>query len=359
MMVWIDSGINEYRRLIMPLAEEHSLLRLAILAISAAHMRNELGLEATFSHVAGETAIVMITERVRSLTDICGGDQHTRLEWNEEETEGILAAMLILSNHSLLGSKFSHARSHTQAARILINTLTLNGALDDEVILFLKNQLAIHDILACTTLFNFEETQDAVVPDPKEEGILFGHFLNIVHRITTWSFRELPDEPQSDYDMIIHLEEEFVLARGSTLLAARPLTKTCTRVFREDFIRVVQAYHHAGILYACKRLRLSDVNHVEKDHSVRLFKVLRQFEDVSASLHNLAWPIFIAGLFSFDDQERMKTVTHFCQMLLSNTRFEHYANLLTFLTELWQSSHRDWSLLARQWGRRGVSIIAV
>jgi hypothetical protein len=124
-------------------------------------------------------------------------------------------------------------------------------------------------------------------------------------------------------------------------------------------MRLVALYHHAGILYACNRLTCSDVSQTEEYHASKLFDILENFEDLNASLPNLPWPIFIAGICSCSNQERMRVTDNLCQLLSASTRFEHYANMTTFLQELWESPHHDWILLARKWEARDVPILAV
>ncbi|KIW32252.1 uncharacterized protein PV07_03812 [Cladophialophora immunda] len=354
LMVWLDSEKNEYKRLVIPLAEKDTILRLAVLTISAEHMPHEDHLPPGFSRSTGEAAILMITERVRQMTE-CSMDD-PQIDVNGGITAGILAAMLILSNHSLLKSELSHAQSHRQAARILMNSLALKRPPDDDLTIFLKNQLAIYDVLACTTLFNYDHVEHAVLPHVLQQDVPFGDFLNILHHVTVMSLRNFKNTKQAE-----SLEEEFKLARGSTLLAAGTLTQTLTQSSRRDFIRLVEAYHHAGILYAYTRLYTTptDDERAVGFHTDELFKVLDQFEDINSSLHNLAWPLFIAGTSCSGDKKRMEIISRLCRMLSTNTRFEHYANLSVFLQELWQSSTSDWTLLARQWERKGTPVIAV
>ena len=355
LMVWLDSDQNEYKRLVIPLAEEDTILRLAVLAISAAHMPREEGLGVALSQSIGETAILMITQRVRQMTQF--HLDNPPIDSNGGSAEGILAAMLILSNNSLLKSELSHAQSHRQAARILMESLALRRSPNDELALFLRNQLAIYDVLACTTLFNYEHIKDAILPQPDPTDVLFGDFLNILHRVTVLSLDE--KEPVSQQQLEV-LEVEFELASGSTLLAAGPLTHTMTRSSRQDFIRLTHAYHHAGILYAYKRLCASpEILHIVRDHTEKLFLVLERIEDMNSALHNLAWPLFVAGTCCYGDEKRMEMINSLCQTLSSSTRFEHYANISTFLQELWQSSNPDWTLLASQWESKGTPIIAV
>lgn len=353
LMVWLDSDENQYKCLVIPLAQKDTILRLAVLAISAAHMPHEDGLAPGFSQSTGEAAILMITERVRQMTESNPDDPE--IDGSGGMVEGTLAAILILSNHSLLESKLSHAQSHRQAARILMNSLELKRSPGDDLTAFLRNQLAAYDVLACTTLSDHEHIQHAILPQLGGHDVLFGEFLNILHQITIMSLDETKHVRQPE-----SVEEGFEVASGSTLLAAGPLTQTLTKSSRQDFIRLVQAYHHAGMLYACKRLCISPGGEqVALHHTDKLFRVLELFEDISASVHNLAWPLFIAGTSCCGDERRMETINGLCQMLSANTRFEHYANISNFLQELWQSSNSDWTLLARQWERNGTPIIAV
>ncbi|ETI21503.1 hypothetical protein G647_07850 [Cladophialophora carrionii CBS 160.54] len=353
LMVWLDSDQNEYKRLVIPLAEKDTVLRLAVLAISAAHMPDGDGLAPGFSHATGEAAIHMITERVRHVTQ-------RNLEDPETDVGGgiaaeILAAMLILSNHCLLQSASAQAHFHRRAARILIRSLELKQPSGDELTFFLKNQMAIYDVLACTTLFNYDHIQHAILPSMERQDVLFGDFLHLLHRVTLMSLdKSKPARPPEN------LEEEFELSSGSTLVASGPLAQTLTRSARQDFIRLVLAYQYAGMLFACKRLSMSLENGQIVDvYTNKLFRVFDQFEDISASLHNLAWPLLIAGICCCGDEQRMNIISSFCQRLSANTRFEHYAELLTFLQELWQSGHSDWTLLAREWERKGTPVIAV
>ncbi|KAH0845012.1 hypothetical protein AYO21_04065 [Fonsecaea monophora] len=355
LMVWLDSDKNEYKRLVIPLAEKDVILRLAVLTISAEHIQDEDSLPPGFSQSTGEAAILMITERVRQMTEHNMVDP--QIDVNGGVTANVLAAMLILSNHSLVKSELSHAQFHRQAARILMNSLALKRPPDDDLTIFLKNQLAIYDVLCCTTLFNYEHVQHAILPHLSQPDVPFGDFLKILHQITLTSFSSAKHGRQME-----NLEAEFKLASGSTLLAAGTLTQTLTALHRRGFIRLVQAYHHAGILYALTRLSTSSENDEERQmvlHADELFKVLDQFEDMNEVLHNLAWPLFIAGTSCRGDKDRMGFISGLCQRLSANTRFEHYTNISIFLQELWQSSNSDWTLLARQWEQKGTPIIAV
>ncbi|EXJ55942.1 hypothetical protein A1O7_08873 [Cladophialophora yegresii CBS 114405] len=352
-MVWLDSDQNAYKRLVIPLAEKDTVLRLAVFAISAAHMPDEDSLVPGFSKATGEAAILMITQRVRQVIQRDPVDTETDARGGLAAE--ILAAILILSNQCLLQSASAHAQFHRRAARVLISSLELKQPSGDELTFFLKNQMAIYDVLACTTSFDHDHIQHAIVPSIERQDVLFRDFLHLIHRITLMSLDK--SKPASSPE---NLEEEFELSSGSTLVASGPLAQRLSRSARQDFIRLVLAYQYAGMLFACKRLSIfPDSGQVVDVYTNKLFRVLDQFEDISASLHNLAWPLLIAGICCCGDEQRMAIISNFCQKLSANTRFEHYAQLLAFLQELWQSGHSDWTLLAREWEREGTPVIAV
>ncbi|CAL5869924.1 uncharacterized protein PFLUO_LOCUS4157 [Penicillium psychrofluorescens] len=362
LMVWLDSEHNPYKRLVVPLSETHAVLRLALLAISAAHIQHELKLEATFAHSAGQNAVIMITDRVRQFIEMSEDGRRAEILDGNREIEAILAAILTLSNHSLLKSEIFPAQSHRHAARVLINTLSLSRASDDELTIFLRNQLATYDILACTTLFSHRHVEHVTLP-VQGQDVPFGRFLEIIQRITICSFQHLNDVQPTDTLSLLDLETEFELSHGLTLMAAGPLmTGSAKQPSPSDFVRVSQLYHHARMVYACGRLCITDkvtINQLEKEHSTKLFHALRHIENVDVCLQNFPWPILIAGTATHEDPERRKIVRSLCEKIFTDTRFEHYAILSTFLEELWQGSNQDWCLLARQWEERGQPIIAV
>ena len=353
MMVWLDSDTNEYRRLILPLAENHLILRLAVCAISSANMPQEPNYGLQFSSATCEAAITKITAQVRHMTS--RADDDSVLDENDRSVEGTLASMLILANQSLFASDSSRAISHRQAARILLDTLSLKRSPTDELLIFLKNQLALCGVLACTTLFSSAHIETAILPELGRGAVIHGHFLNIVHGITSRSIRSTCDEV-----ILEDLENSFELARGWSLLAAGRMMgpQSRSQSFQEDFIRLIQIFHHAGILYTCKRLQLV-ADQTEEYHVSKLLKALQQFHDINNMIHNLAWPVFIAGICDCRSPQRRTIISDVFRIMSTNTPFRHYARILTFLQELWETPDQDWILLAKEWEERGEPVVAV
>lgn len=354
--VWVHSEFNGYARFVIPLATSQPVLKLAIMGIAAAHQPRPSIDDPDFARWACQKALVLITERVRKLAGMSTEETRAHIDTETDSSEAVLAATLVLSNYSLLESDISLALFHLQAARVLIWTLSANRESGDNLFAFLKNQVAGLDIVACTTLFDAKYIRDAVLPDPAR-GV-FGHFLGIIHRITIQSI----EEADGSYEIHLstaELEDEFELARGASLMAAGHLIAESNASYCRDVTRLIQSFHHAGMLYACKRVRVLDSEHVEKQHTDRLFRLLGQFEDMNACMGNLSWPVFIGGLCTRRDESKNQVVRDICMRLSTSSPYKYYANILTFLEEVWASDHQDWAVTARQWEDKSMPILAV
>lgn len=376
-MPWIDSPHNGYRRLILPLAESQPILRLAILATAARHAAFDTGVDEDLLRSASETAVMMITLR---LTQLTMQDPGATIKYDVDPTDiqAIVAAVLVLSDYSLLRSNLYVAQFHREGIRTLLNTLvcTSTTSSNTEMFVFLQDESAAYDVLACTTLFETDRVRNAVLPSAQNS--IFAHFLRIIHAITMRSLRSNDDsndhedeggtegEKYDDDDLrdcptsMTELENAFEAARGSTLLSAGRLLETTSDTFRHDFVCLVAAYHHAGLLYAHKRLPCIGMEQSARCyHLARLFDALEHIQEIRVVLSSLPWPLFIAGICSGDDVDRMQKVDNWCQLLVTDTRYEHYNLLTEFLRQLHHSPQHDWISLAKQYERQHQAIVAI
>lgn len=358
MMVWIDSEQNEYRKIIVPLAKVQETLMLSILAVVSTHRPGTLPTKIGPPGDVSETAVLQITERLRSMAR----DAMVR---DCEQHEAFIAAALILSNYALLNSELSVAWIHLNAVRVLIRTAALSTASNAKLFSFLKNQAAAFDVLACTATFDPAKIEGVILPEIHNDNVMFGLFLLTLQGITS---RHLSQEAAigslESLTTISEVENQLELARASTLRAAESLSSSSSKVFsskliEDDFVRMVQVYHHAGVLYAHLRLtRVRDPVGIEY-HSSRLFQTLDSFEDYRATCHNLAWPLFIAGICCWPNIDRMKSTRKLTQIVAENTQFGHYGSIVRFHQCLWESPHLDWINLATDWESRGTPLIPV
>lgn len=376
-MPWIDSSCNGYRRLILPLAESQPILRLAILATAAKHAAFDTGVDENLLECASETAITKITLRLSQLT-VQNPDTTTRYNVDPVDMQAIIAAVLVLSDCSLLQSNLDVAQFHREGIRTLLNTLSCTTDSHTEMVAFLQNEAAAYDVLACTTLFEIDRVRDAVLP--RGQDSIFCGFLRVVHGITMRSLLanhssktraadddtletiqdDDNDDPQHCPTTTTDLENAFEIARGSTLISAGELLRSASETLKHDFICLVAAYHHAGLLYTCKRLpriRMEPSAYIY--HLGRLFDALENIREIRIVVSSLTWPLFIAGICSCDDGVRMHKVYGWFQLLVADTRYEHYNLLSDFLRELHESPQHDWIELAKRYERGHHPVVAI
>lgn len=375
-MPWIDSPHNGYRRLILPLAESQPILRLAILATAARHAAFGTGVDEDLLRSASETAVTMITLR---LTQLTMQDPGTTAQYDVDPTDiqAIIAAVLVLSDYSLLLSNLYVAQFHREGIRTLLNTLVCTTNRDTEMFVFLQDEAAAYDVLACTSLFEIDRVRNAVLPSAQNN--IFAQFLRVIHVITMSSLRpgvqsQSPDddrgtegEDDEEHETLevcpasmTELENAFEAARGSTLLSAGPLLETASDTLRHDFICLVAAYHHAGLLYAYKRLPSIGMEASTRCyHLGRLFDSLEHIQEIRVVLSSLTWPLFIAGICCGDHVDRIQKVENWCQLLATDTRYEHYHLLTDFLRQLHHDPQHDWISLAKEYERQHHPIVAI
>ena len=366
-MVWIDSERNEYRRLVLPLAQHQPVLLLAILAISAQHLAVTTNVESSFSARARDAAVTMISSQIRQVTSRLADGYDLGNEIDPGTAVWMLASMLTLASYEMAESKSgaTAADSHRQAARTLVNALATTNRENNDLFNFLRNQLSIYDILACTTSFDPMNTGDVILPAPEHSNLIFSEYLAILHRVTVWS-RNLSRGESSGRSTftkvptsLAEFRAEFELARGSTLIAAGLLELNRDEK-RRDFIRIVDIYHHSALLYTYRCLFHGNVEPEQvRVSTAALFDRLSQLEDRSSCMQNLPWPVFIAGTECCGHPERENFVANLYQSIARDMGFKHYLEVLHFLQELWSERNTDWTDLARRYGARGEQILAV
>lgn len=367
LMVWIDSEKNEYRRMVLPLADRQPVLLLAILAISAQHLAVTSKAESSFSARARDAAVTMISQQIQQVTSRLAAGYDLGSQIDPDTAVWMLASMLTLANYEMTGSETGAvaADSHRQAARILVNALATTKRENNALFDFLRNQLSIYDILACTTSFHPLSTEEVILPAPDHSNLIFSEYLSLLHRVTVWS-RHHHDMERPGNEAVFELpispadaRAAFELARGSTLIAAG-LLELARDERRRDFIRIVDIYHHAALLYTYRclfrgRVELTDVT----ASATTLFERLNQLEDKASCLQNLPWPAFIAGTECRGSREREMFIANMYDEIARDMGFRHYLEVLHFLRELWTGGISNWPDLARNYAAIGKQILAV
>lgn len=357
-MVWLDSPTNAYKVLVLPLARDQPVLSLAIQAVSAAHLMENGHLDDGSAGTLYEKCVMMIASLVGSFAT--SQPRAGNNDASEAVLKGLLASTLVLSNHSLLFSHTQAAQMHKQAARTLLCTIsTFPKLLDDDTFIFLRSQLFTYDVLACTTICDTEQIMNTVIlPQGSDDKMFLRHHLALIHSVTIESIQGRDTETYDTNAVIMDYIDKFELAMGLDFAGASALTRGESDIAQRNYARLVQVFHHASILYMCRKLSINKCKEAEHYHAVRLFASLERFHDINILLHNLAWPLLIAGTVSQHDTDRQNMVRRLFVSIGSRTVFKHHSQTLKFLEELWSIDGANWLDLAQQYEKRGEPIVA-
>lgn len=354
LMVWLDSPANEYRRRVLPLAAFDPGLGLAVAAISTQHRAGPTDTPA-FSEAARDACLALLRQSARELTRrLADGAPIGATPGDVVDAECMLASMLMMTCYEMASSRAAAAECHRRAARTIVGVFGA-AARSSELFTFLRNQLAIHDVLASVTSFDADDLREVVVPDEETED-LFTEYLGFLHRITLVS-RGIESDESLEADAV---RSRFEQARASTLMVATKLQLGRTAM-RRDFVRLVDTYHTAALLYSYRCLDLNTPGlELERAHlSTRLTAQLTEFEDSTAWIQNLPWPALVAGIEAHGDTSRQEAVTEAVIAVSRVTNSMHHLDSLAFLREFWTGSDADWRPLARQWEDEGRRVIPV
>ncbi|VUC20674.1 unnamed protein product [Clonostachys rosea] len=252
------------------------------------------------------------------------------------------------------------SEGHKRAARSLLNLFTSSSQSD--FFLFLRNQLAIHDVLSSITAFHDPSDLLATVTPYHTPRTLFADYLSLVHAVTLLS-RNLPPPPLDNQYSLSDPDsarDAFEQARATTLIASAHL-KFKTPSLRRDFTRIVDIFHSAALLYASRCLGFISADRTAAlEHALlarRLLDQLLRLEDMNAWPQNLLWPAFIAGVECHGDEGAQGVVEGLCRSLYEVTRFGHYLGVLDFLRAFWGGDRVDWRKLAGEWEAEGRRVL--
>lgn len=361
-MVWFDSEGNIYRHHILPLAQKNKVVRLAITAVSAQHAACSRG-DHNIPEDARNEAVTMITNYITDITNRFTGGYDVEFGLDVDAAEWILASMLLLSCYEMAHSGAEAAEFHRKAARSLVSTLATTDHCKSKFFTSMRNKLSMYEVFGCTTSFDVQSIQDAVLSDPADEmeghneTTLFSGYVNLIHEVTMQG-RHVKKVSEDRRDW----KAEFELARGITLMAIGRHSCIKTPAHRRDLIRLVDVHYNAALLYVSRCLGPSALGLSASDQrQVAISDLLRQIhamEDMDCWLQNLPWPLFIAGTESYGNPARQMNISQLYERILCATGLRHYHDVLTFLDTFWSGAESDWQDLASVWEASGRKILA-
>lgn len=354
-MIWVDSPLNPYRRLVVPKAKSSPIILLAILTVSAEHMAATEPLPSTFMAKACDVVVSSIAHELSRVTE-CLGSKEPRDVLELETVEWILASMLILSNYECIGDSSAAWCSHRLGARLLINGYSDSRAETSELFRFLRAQFGIHDVLASTTTCLYLGTDDVVLPKPDDPEALLSEYMRLIHQQTIYITKKTPQ----NIPCPATLRMDFEKARGLTLMKAATLAVLDGESTRLTFIHLVDVHHLAGLLYAYRGVYKFTSQDAEIFHTtLQLFEKLQSCAANDALIQHLTWPVFIAGTECHNCEEKQRLVLKWYSDIINKTGFTNYKVVVSFLEELWKNRSGNWLEMAKIWERDGKPLLAV
>ncbi|KAM5352817.1 hypothetical protein ACJ41O_005539 [Fusarium nematophilum] len=348
-MVWIDTPDNLFRQHIIPLAQNHRVVRLALIAVSAQHATRSRGDDRVLESTRNE-AVSMIRKYINDMAYRLT-DGH---DIDSCDAEWLLASMIVLWSYEMAHSGAVAADFHRKAARSLINTVTITRAHQSPLFSLLKNKFCTYDVFASTTSFDVDNVREVILPPCENETqvfnetALFSCYQSLLHEVTLLA-RVGEETPVRDW------VGDFSLARGTTLMAAGQLSiKSAEK--RRDLIRLVDIHYDAALLYVAACLGSEAHQDTEAAISDLLAKV-QALEEMDQCLQNLPWPVFIAGTASYENEERQAVIVDVYRTIFEVTGFRQYETVLEFLQVFWAGGESDWQVLAREWELSGRQLL--
>ncbi|TFB07364.1 hypothetical protein CCMA1212_000962 [Trichoderma ghanense] len=366
-MVWVDSEENDYRRRMLPMAANAPGLRFAIAAFSLYHGPMKFPSElARYHEEARDACLDVVREQLREMNNRLNSGAELNTRDDVANAEWVLACILVIANYEMAKINAEAAESHRLAARTIVNVFGKNEACNKGLFAFLRNQLAIHDVLGSATSFDLVDVAETVLPTPNSGNhVLFSEYLTFLHQITLASRRSMAVNEAIDVSLwpksftISEVQSRFEQARGQTLMIAGKLQMD-PPVVRRDFIRLVDLYHHAAVVYAYRCLGYAAPDNFDWLASVaKLFDQLDQVENLSLCIQNLPWPIFIAGTECHGDVERQHKVTEILDRTIRATGFNQYETIRSFFNAFWNGTEPNWLPVAQQLQANGLRILVV
>ncbi|KAK3187463.1 hypothetical protein K4F52_003810 [Lecanicillium sp. MT-2017a] len=369
LMVWFDSAENDYRRRVLPRVVNTPGLKLAVAAFASHHGSSQFQTQMErFPEAARDACLSMIHTHAQSMTKRLTGGAELTSQSDIENAEWMLASVLMIACYEMANSQSSAAEGHRLAARSIVNIFGSKRGYSSGLFAFLRNQLSIYDVLASTTSFDADDIQNTILPIPGTRTILFTDYLTLLHQVTLISRLPFPVTAETDVklnDMSLasltsdQVRDKFTQARGATLVASGRMGIEKSG-HRNDFVRLVDTYHHAAVLYAYRCLGHTSPDSPQYQASVNeLFEQLVSFENINIFIQNLPWPVFIAGTECHGDPERQQAVRQLLASILEATSFKHYEGVLSFLNAFWAGAQSDWRPLAQDLQMKGFRILVV
>ena len=358
-MPWIDGVDNMWRTVMIPHALEASTLLLAILALAAEHYISK-----NSPSNIGDYLFWKGYYQDSSLHSLALELQNVRMGNVEAHRDDTLAAILVLCQLSMIRSDSNIWKVHWNAMRMILEDWTVRPVKLSETERFLWKEAFVYDAFASSTRF------DGNISIPwqsfLDQGSIFVGYLRLVQQITAIERNTYETQSerhhQTDIPSIDHFCESFKSARLDDLNALREIAFRSERQ-RQDFIDLIDAYHHVGIVYTLQALAPVDIGperRIEETQSA--ITCMKRMWTSKAFHHNMVWPLFIVGTEARSSPSSQAFMEAGLRQTMESTAFGNCHATLDFLRRFWTAdceTNSSWISYARNEAGSGMSFVVI
>lgn len=371
-LVWVDSCNNPWRNVILPLAYEEPLLLFSVLALAAEH-RSKRAPDDSLQRIKLQTDACRFRDKsLKLLANHLKQEMQGRYDGHYEgkddlskttSTKTILATMLMLCQLEMVHSESLVWKIHLQASHTMIQSWLLTPSrfdMGDADNKFLIKETFTINVFAASS--SFTDDEEALAFEDADEHTLFSGFMTAIHEITRHERRIASGKAKVLPELPL-LEQRLDHARTSTQQLAASYDKLQPKAIRLNFDRVVDIYHHAGIVYAYQALAAPEIARQAIDPQLDLLlEALHLLPASGLFAQDLAWPLFIASTECRDRKTEQQWLQQKMEDSAEATGFESCYQAWEFLQKWWDqdedaSCYASWIGYARARAKRGHTFL--
>lgn len=375
-LVWVDGTDNPWRTVILPLAYSEPSLLYSVLAFAAEHMSKratddnplQLSRQVDASKFR-DKSLKMLASHLKH--EMQGQHQGQQLQSNgpglekSNSAKTILATMLMLCQLEMVHSESLAWKIHLQASHTMIQRWLLQPSrldLNDSGSKFLIKETFTINVFAATS--SFSDDEEALAFSDTDDHTLFSGFMTVIDDITRTERKIAAKTIDFAPDLPL-LERRLEEARQQTQILAANYDKLRKPETRRDFERVIDIYHHAGIIYAYQALAMPELARREKDpHLSQLLQALHLLPASGLFAQDLAWPLFIASTECRERERARKWLQQKMEDSADATGFASCHEAWDFLQKWWDREedaryYESWIGFARARAARGHTFLVI
>ncbi|KAJ5601342.1 hypothetical protein N7510_010876 [Penicillium lagena] len=360
---WMDSPVNPWRSIILPIAQQSACLRMSILSLAATHLSVTSGEDPEQASALMQVNHSLRDACLRALNRIIRSELHRtpRAAGDNCGTSSLtemLATMLVLCYGEMFVPNSTDWKLHLRACRTIIDRHKLQNRqkeLQDPVAQFLLKEVGDVEAFGSFSAFTREPNPMAVVRPPTMIDGQFWTFTDLIFEITAaerhrynilQNGQGLPEVDMSTWRTKLEQASERALT-GLNLLSAREASS------REHFEAVIRAHYYCLLIYSYQALAspMEAAQNISPLMGLLFLEIQTLTEGPAHHFsHDVFFPLFIAGTESREDEQHQSLLQLLFIQSISTTGVWCNHAALQFLRAFWArpESTGNWIQFARE-----------